>query len=138
MALKRVLVDTSVMKRFGNDVVRAKVRAVALDATLMRTTLVDLEVGYSARNEIEWVDLAHELDSFALAPIEDRHLGRALQVQKLLARRSQRGRSIPDLITAAVAEEMGATVLHYDRDFDFIADVTGQTTQWVAPAGELD
>jgi len=29
-------------------------------------------------------------------------------------------------------------VLHYDSDFDLIAEVTGQRTQWVVPAGEAD
>ena len=138
MALKRMIVDTSVVKRFVDDAVRAKVRALSLDSVLMRTSMLDLEVGYSARNEIEWVDLVDGLGTFALVEVEQRHLSRALQVQKLLAGRSQRGRKIPDLVTAAVAEEIGATVLHYDRDFDLISEVTHQPAQWIAPAGALD
>ncbi len=31
----------------------------------------------------------------------------------------------------------GATILHYDADYDRIAAVTGQPTEWVAPRGSL-
>ena len=40
---------------------------------------------------------------------------------------------LPDLPVAAVAERGGVTVLHYDSDYDLIAQVTGQPTQWVVP-----
>ena len=56
----------------------------------------------------------------------------------MLASRSQRGRKIPDLLVAAAAEDIGATVLHYDSDFDIISSVTGQPTEWVVPAGTVD
>jgi hypothetical protein len=39
------------------------------------------------------------------------HAQRALQVQRMLAERSQRGRKIPDLLIAAAAEDHGMTVL---------------------------
>lgn len=38
---------------------------------------------------------------------------------------------------AAAAEAAGLVVFHYDRDFDFIATVTGQRTEWVLPAGAV-
>jgi predicted nucleic acid-binding protein len=44
---------------------------------------------------------------------------------------------LPDLVIAATAELNGATVLHYDADYDRIADVTGQPTEWVAERGSL-
>lgn len=57
--------------------------------------------------------------------IEDR----ALEVQMLLADRGQhRAPSIPDLLVAATAELVGLTVLHLDKDFDVISDLTGQPT----------
>jgi predicted nucleic acid-binding protein len=52
---------------------------------------------------------------------------RAVEVLTLLAERAQdRGPSIPDLIIAATAELTGLTVLHLDKDFDLIAEITGQ------------
>jgi predicted nucleic acid-binding protein len=41
------------------------------------------------------------------------------------------------LLIAAAAEELGATVPHFDADFDRIASVTGQRPEWVVPAGEV-
>jgi predicted nucleic acid-binding protein len=56
-----------------------------------------------------------------------------------MAQRGQhRAAGIVDLLTAAVAEHHGATVLHYDSDFEHIAAVTGQAQLWVAPRGSLD
>lgn len=66
------------------------------------------------------------------------HLRRALQVQRSLASKSQRGRKIPDLLVAAAAEEHGLVVLHYDADFDRIQLATGQPCEWVVTAGSID
>jgi predicted nucleic acid-binding protein len=53
-----------------------------------------------------------------------------------LATRSQHRKfPLPDLTIAATAEQHGATVLHYDADFDRIAAVTGQPAEWVADRG---
>lgn len=55
---------------------------------------------------------------------------RAVEVLALLADRGQhRAPSVPDLIIAATAELVGLTVLHLDKDFDVIADVTGQSVE---------
>ncbi|MDQ3631234.1 MAG: PIN domain-containing protein [Actinomycetota bacterium] len=102
---------------------------------LGRATVCDLEVGYSARNAAEWDQLVGALNGFEAVPTTSNHLRRALQVQRLLADRSQRGRKIPDLLVAAAAEELDLTVLHYDSDFDLIALATGQRCRWAVPAG---
>ena len=58
--------------------------------------------------------------------IEDR----AVDVLTLLADRGQhRAPSIPDLIIAATAELTGLTILHLDKDFEVIAQVTGQSVE---------
>jgi predicted nucleic acid-binding protein len=41
-------------------------------------------------------------------------------------------------LIAAAAESRNLSVLHYDADFDRIADVTGQACHWVVPAGSVD
>lgn len=57
---------------------------------------------------------------------------RAIQVQgELAARGHHRGPGVADLLIAAIAEEQGLTVLHVDRDFELIAQVTGQTVEWL-------
>jgi predicted nucleic acid-binding protein len=58
--------------------------------------------------------------------IEDR----SVEVLTLLADRGRhRAPSVPDLIIAATAELAGLTVLHLGKDFDVIAEITGQPVQ---------
>ena len=104
MAL-RFLLDTSVVKRLGRSEVRQLVEPLAIAGELARASICDLEVGYSARNAEEWDRLVGALDAFELVDSTAAHQRRALQVQRLLAQRSQRGRKIPDLLIAAAAEE---------------------------------
>lgn len=132
------LVDTGVIKRLGCPPVRDVVEPLAAAGELARARITDLEVGYSARNEVEWDRLITALDEFDLVEVTESHCRRALQMQRLLARRSQRGRKIPDLLIAAAGEEHSLPVLHYDADFDLIAAATGQPCQWVVPAGTVD
>lgn len=134
MALSFV-VDTSVLTRLARPEIRKVVQPLAAAGELARPRICDLEIGYSARNESEWDVLMGALDAFDALETTASHLRRALQVQRLLAARSQRGRKIPDLLVAAAAEELDLAVLHYDADFDLIATVTGQRCRWVVPAG---
>lgn len=63
--------------------------------------------------------------------IEDR----ALAIQVMLAERGQhRAPSIPDLLIAATAELAELTVLHLDKDFELIAELTGQPIERLALA----
>lgn len=132
------LVDTSVLKRLRHPEVRAVIEPLSNRGALGRPSICDLEVGYSARNAAEWDRLLGALEAFAPIDTTASHVRRALQVQRLLAERSQRGRKIPDLLMAAAAEELSVSVLHYDADFDLISSVTGQSSQWIVPAGTLD
>jgi len=60
---------------------------------------------------------------------------RLVEIQAELAKRGRHRLPIPDLIIAAAAEAAGIAVLHYDGDFDLIAEVTGQPMEWVVPRG---
>lgn len=132
------LVDTSILKRLGRLEVRQVIEPLAISGQLARASVSDLEVGYSARNAQEWDDLVGALSAFDLVETSVTHVRRALQVQRLLAQSSQRGRKIPDLLIAAAAEERDLIVLHYDADFDRISTLTGQRTRWVVPAGSIE
>ena len=132
------LVDTSVLTRLARPEVRSVLEPRAERGELARAEISDLEVGYSARSASEWDRLAGALGVFELVATTPEHVRRALQVQRLLAARHQRGRKVPDLLIAAAAETEGLIVLHYDADFDRIAAVTGQRSEWVVPAGSID
>ena len=55
---------------------------------------------------------------------------RAMAVQQALADVGHhRAPSIPDLLIAATAELSGFSVLHVDKDFELIAEITGQPVE---------
>jgi predicted nucleic acid-binding protein len=67
---------------------------------------------------------------------EDWH--RALDVHGALWRSGHvRAVGFSDRLIAAVAEREQVTLLHYDSDYDLIAQVTTQPMQWVMPRGAL-
>jgi predicted nucleic acid-binding protein len=137
MALTHLL-DTSVLTRLRRPAIRDALEPKAQRGELARAGISDLEIGYSARNAAEWDQLAGALEIFELVETTAEHVRRARQVQRLLAAGHQRGRKVPDLLVAAAAEARGLTVVHYDTDFDQIAAVTGQSCEWVVPAGSVD
>ncbi len=137
MALSH-LVDTSVLTRLGRPSIRDVIEPMARAGQLARPGICDLEIGYSARNADEWDRLLGALDAFDAVETNAAHVARAMQVQRMLAARSQRGRKLADLLVAAAAEALNLTVLHYDADFEHISAVTGQAHQWVVPAGTID
>jgi len=42
-----------------------------------------------------------------------------------------------DALVASIVETRSLTVLHYDKDFDLSAEVTGQDAEWVVPHGSV-
>jgi hypothetical protein len=100
--------------------------------------VIDLEVLRAARNGEEHAELWSDRRMYPRVPCGDRAMERAIEVQGLLAQRAlHRGVPTADLLIAAAAEQAGLTVLHYDRDFDLIASVSGQPTEWVVPPGTV-
>jgi predicted nucleic acid-binding protein len=132
------LVDTSVLTRLRRQEVRRVVEPLAQTGSLARAGISDLELGFSARSANEWDQISEALGAFELIETSADHVRRARHVQRLLAAKHQRGRKVPDLLIAAAAEANELVVLHYDADYDRIARVTGQRTQWVVPAGSVD
>ncbi len=98
-------------------------------------TVTRLEVGYSARSgpELRAGLRQPPMSSMPVEYLTPATEDRAVEILALLADRGQhRAPSIPDLIIAATAELAGLTVLHLDKDFEVIADVTGQPVEWLS------
>lgn len=133
------LIDKSALARRQT---RAEVREV-LDPLLFEEAVatcgvVDLEVLYSASSPRDYRGTVRTLRGLPRVPIDEECVERALEVQALLAERSQhRAVKLPDLLAAACAERAGLSVLHYDADFERIAEVTGQRQHWVVPRGSV-
>jgi predicted nucleic acid-binding protein len=134
----RYLVDTSVLARARQDVVGDRLAALAQAGELWTCRLIDLEVVYGSRAR-DVAEVIEERDALPEAPITSGVLHRALQIAGAMAASGRhRGAKPVDLVIAAAAEAAGLAVLHYDDDYDRIASVTRQPTEWVAPAGSLD
>ena len=95
-------------------------------------TVTLLEVGYSARSAKDHRLLLGE-PPIASMPVEYLTLKIEDRALELLAERGfHRAPSVPDLLIAATAELAELTVLHLDKDFELIADITGQRVQRLA------
>jgi hypothetical protein len=114
------------------------VEALAIAREAHVCAITSLEIGSSARNAEEFDALTAQLRQFEQVDVSPGDFDSALLTQRSLAERGHRGRKIPDLLIAAIAQRHGLTVLHYARDFDLIAECTGQVTEWVVPRGEID
>jgi predicted nucleic acid-binding protein len=126
------LIDKSALVRLAASPDAAEWAARIGRGLVRVTTVTRLEAGYSARSGPElragWRQppLSSMPVEYLTPAIEDR----AVEVLTLLADRGQhRARSIPDLIIAATAELAGLTILHLDKDFEVIGQVTGQPVE---------
>lgn len=128
------LVDKSALVRLGSSPDSREWRS-RIERGLVRIAPVTLlEVGFSARSSDD-LNLMRARPPIAAMPIEYSTAAiedRAIEVQSRLAQRGlHRAPSVPDLLVAATAELTGLTVLHQDKDFTLIADVTGQPVEWL-------
>jgi hypothetical protein len=132
MAMTTWLIDKSALARVAVSPDAAE-WAARIERGLVRiTTVTRLEVGYSARSGSDLrTGFAHPpLSSMPVEYMTPAVEDRAVEVLTLLADRGQhRAPSVPDLIIAATAELASLTVLHLDKDFDVIADITGQSVE---------
>ena len=133
------LIDTSALVRLAASS-DAAVWADRIQRGLVRiSTLTRLEVGFSARsaNELRQSTVKPPLASMPVEYLTPIIEDRAVAVQLELADLGQhRAPSIPDLLIAASAESAGLTVLHLDKDFEIIAEITGQPVERLAGSTE--
>ena len=128
------LADTSALARLHNDDVAARISPMFLGGRIATCALVDLEVLRAARSAAEHEEIWAERMLLPRALITEAVMTRAMEVQgELCARGHHRSVAITEVVIAAAADEAGLVVLHYDHDFDLIAEVTGQPMEWVVP-----
>ena len=134
------LADTSAWHRATLPHIAAAWEQRLATDSLATCALVRLEILYSARSAKDYEQLAVELTALHQLPCGHEELERALEVQAALARKAalhHRSVKIPDLVIAASAERAGAILWHYDEDYDRVAEITGQATEWIALRGSL-
>lgn len=133
------LADKSALtRRDTRPEVREALEPLLVAGEIATCGIVDLELLYSARDRATYRALVEALRGMPRAPIDEGTIARALEVQAMLAERSQhRAVPLPDLLVAACAERAGLAVLHYDADYERIAALTDQRTQWIVPRGSV-
>jgi predicted nucleic acid-binding protein len=138
-----LLLDNSAWVRLGDTAVpddRVAELAAALEAGNVATCLPFLlEAGYSARNGRDHDELMEELLALPCFHIDENVERRALDAQGQLARIGHHRLPPVDLLVAAVADRYDLAVLHYDRDYDVIAETTDLSfkSEWLVPRGTL-
>jgi predicted nucleic acid-binding protein len=134
------LLDKSALARVASQpTVQVALEHLDDVGVLATMAVIDLEIGYSARSLAEFDSIATDRgDLYQDLPLTRAVTDRSRTVQRELVRRGQhRGLGVPDLLIAATGELYGAIVVHYDRDFDTIAAITGQPVQWIVPPGSV-
>jgi predicted nucleic acid-binding protein len=99
-----------------------------------------LEAGWSARSAADHDELLADLLHLPYLAIDVDVEAAALAAQSDLARRGHhRSASPSDLLIAACAHINAAGVLHYDRDYDRLVELTSLhfDSQWLAEPGTL-
>ncbi|MGW0179938.1 PIN domain-containing protein [Nocardia sp. NPDC003345] len=134
------LIDTSAAVRVLRDPALRKTWHESLTAGVIALCdVVELELLFGARSlgdRLRKQELLGELFGWAITP--DNLWVRTHQVQQMLTERgTHRSAGVADLAIAVTAEAHNLAILHYDRDFESVAEVTGQPTQWIAPPGTI-
>ena len=139
MAAPIYLADTSVyVLQRKHPSVRRRFETLLVEGRLAACQMTSLEYLNNAPDPKSYETLWNALHGHRWVDMGVDAMNRAEATHRELARTSQhRHFRLPDLIIAATAELNGATVLHYDADYDRIAAVTGQPTEWVVPKGSL-
>lgn len=96
---------------------------------------------YSARDSADFAALASELDALPHIPLSANAAADAVTAQAELAATSAVSHRVKpvDLLIAAIAASENLGVLHYDHDYDTIAQHTSLAfaSMWAVPRGSL-
>lgn len=134
--MKPFLVDTSAYEQQRHSE-RARVRLsnLAAENQLATCEVIAMELLYATRGPQDYEARWTHLQSLIWLAVDAEVSRVAMGIQRDLARRALHRRPIPDLLIAATALVHGATVLHYDKDLELIATLTGQRMAWIVPRG---
>lgn len=139
-----LLLDNSAWARLSlpsvSDARREEIAELIETEQLAVCTPFLLEAGWSARSAADHDALLTDLLRLPRLRVGEHVEDAALAAQRELARRGHhRSASPADLVIAACAHTHGVGVLHYDKDYDVLLDLTSLEfeSHWLAPAGEL-
>lgn len=134
-----LVVDTSAWSRAHHANVRQPWRHALLGDRLRISPLVRFEILLTARDGRVFDELAEELSALRAAPLTPGVIRAAHDAMRTLAQRSAGAQRLPivDYLVAAAAQEIGGAVLHYDGDYDTLAEIMEFQSIWLAPTSSL-
>lgn len=138
-AVARYLADTSALARLHHPEVAAVLVPLIESGVVATCGVIEFELGWATRSSAEFDQVRTDRDAgYEWLATHGEDWRRALDMQAALWRGGRiRAVGLPDLLIAVVAERERVTVLHYDRDYELIAQVTGQPVQWIVPRGTV-
>jgi predicted nucleic acid-binding protein len=137
--IARFIIDTSAAARMRLPVVADRLEPLITGGLVATCATLDAEAFYSARSPGEYEQVrADRREAYEYLPTDDGHWQRAFDAQRILARTGRhRAVGIADLLTAVLAAEHRATIVHYDADFEIAADVLEFEHRWVLSRGTV-
>ena len=139
MSRELYLLDKSALARWPKPAVAPVLDELSERGLLAVCGAIEIEVIQSARTVKDAQRARWLLGGFHWLSMPNEVWDRAVDVQlQALHKGNHRALSMADLLISATAERHGASVLHYDGDYDMITAITGQPTTWVVPSGTAD
>lgn len=134
------MADTSAWARADHAQIAPRWIDAARAGELVVCPVVTLELLHDARDGEDVERVAAALTGLRQAPLTRSVTDAAISAVRELAGAGAAGSHrvpVADALIAAAAAERGFGVLHYDHDFDRLAEVLSFTSQWIAPAGSV-
>jgi predicted nucleic acid-binding protein len=133
-------VDKSALARWDDPAVAAVLDPALAAGLLWSCPPVELEVLFSAQSAAEYATVRSDREAtYSQAPLTPEVGGLALELQASMATAGKLRAVGPiDLLIAATAVHHDLTVLHYDGDFEILAEADGRVAQrWVVSRGSV-
>lgn len=134
-----LLIDTSAWARAAHPAVRDRWLLALRAGHLCISPAIRLEILLQARGGADFEELAERLSVLRVAQLTGATTRAAESAMHTLAHRSHGSHRLPviDYLVAATAQETGMAVLHYDHDYDTLAEVMEFESVWLTPPGSM-
>lgn len=134
------VLDTSAWSRAEHPEVHKHFREALAANQLRISPAARFEILRTARDGSEFDELAADLSALRTAPLTSTVIRAAEDAMRTLAHRSAGAQRLPlvDYLLAAAAQHTAAAVLHYDHDYDTLAEIMDFDSIWIAPPGSIN
>lgn len=134
------IADKSIWARSHRDPIRDEWAEALRNGQIATCSVTVLELLYSARTSAEFEALEEELSALRVIPVTESICRAAIGAMRVMADHSDGFHRIPvpDYLIGACAQDAGLGVLHYDHDFDRLAQIMGFESRWAADPPALD